>query len=53
MKKKKEDQAMPSFNNAKKEKKESGIRVKINSLVAKKEEKRESLEDRLAHSSIR
>ena len=39
MKKKKEDQAMPSLNNAKK--KEKGLKVKINSLVAKKEEKRE------------
>ena len=39
MKKKKENQAMPSFNNA--EKKENKLKVKINSLVEKKEEKRE------------
>ena len=43
MKKRKEDQGIPSFNNAENnvEKKESGIKVKINSLVEKKEEKRE------------
>ena len=39
MKKKKENHAMPSFNNA--EKKENKLKVKINSLVEKKEEKRE------------
>ena len=39
MKKKKENQAMPSFDNA--EKKEKGLKVKINSLVEKKEAKRE------------